>query len=81
MNIIRIDIPKGINDMSRGEFGNIWKAFQKLEADINRALSGINRDQLSESLVSELNRASELEAEVGRLREEIEALKASVANG
>ena len=88
MNIISVDVPRGINDMSRGDLGRIWKALQKLTLDINRELSSIGRERLAEELVNELNRIgenlsriAEIEEQIALIKTELENLKASVANG
>ena len=88
MNIISVEIPRGINDMSRGDLGRIWKALQKLTLDINRELSSIGRERLAEELVHELNligenlaRIEDIETELELIKGELENLKESVANG
>lgn len=88
MNTISVEIPRGINDMSRGDLGRIWKALQKLTLDINRELSSIGRDRLAEELVYELNqigqnlsRIEEVEEQIALIKTELDNLKASGAGG
>lgn len=76
MNTIRIEIPRQINDRSRGEVADIWKALKKFENSLNEALRELDKQAMIDrgAVSATVDNIDELGDRIKELEEKVKEL-------